>query len=109
MKNTSFHNAFAVVWSVFAMSYFFWISWSDKASDNRHIGEVKVFLITTMGIVVGYFYGSSQDSKKKTEAMENLIAPKDGSTTITTVSPDPAVMKAKEEIKQNEINNNQSS
>jgi hypothetical protein len=105
MKSTSFHAAFAIYFVSLAMAYFFWISWSDKATNNNHIGEVKVFLITTVSVVVGYFYGSSQENKKKAEVMENLIAPKDGSTVITTKSPDPEVMKANEEIKQNDLTN----
>jgi hypothetical protein len=105
-KWTSFHAILAFYFITLAMAYFFWISWSDKATNNNHIGEVKVFLITSCSLILGFWYGSSQMDKKRSEVMENLIHPKDGSTTITTKSPDPDVIKANEEVKQKEANNN---
>ncbi len=103
----SFLTFFAIFHTVVTVAFFFWISWSDKATNNMHIGEIKVFLITTNSAIIMYFFGSSKGDKDKGEMMGNLLAPKDGSTVITTRSPDPEVIKANEEVKQNEIQNQQ--
>lgn len=104
-RGTSFHAFLSIYTITLMFIFFFWISYSDKATNNNHIGQIMTFLITIGSLIFGFWFGSSMSDKKKNEVMENLIAPKDGSTTITTRSPDPEVMKANEEVKQNEITN----
>src|SRR5687768_5780985 len=75
--------------------YLFWISWDSKAVNNQHIGDIKIFFISTFTGIVGYYIGSSRGSRSKTETLSQLISPKDGSTLITTKSPDPQVVDAR--------------
>jgi hypothetical protein len=75
--------------------YLFWISWSTKAVNNQHIGDIKIFFISGLTGIIGYYIGSSRGSRSKTETINQLISPKDGSTVITTKSPDPVVVDAR--------------
>lgn len=75
--------------------YLFWISWSSKAVNNQHIGDIKIFFISGLTGIIGYYIGSSRGSQTKAETINQLISPRDGSTMITTKSPDLQVQGAR--------------
>ena|SRR5215207_530224 len=82
-----FQNAMAVGVLIACFSYFFWISSNPKATNNIHIGDIKILCATSVTLVLQYFFGSSRGSQKNAETLRNMVNPPDGTTTVKTVSP----------------------
>lgn len=89
-RTEPFQNILALIVICTDLAFFFWISYSDKATNNQHIGEIKTALIAATMLVLNYYFGSSRDSQRKGEVINQLLKPQDGSTTVTSTSPDPA-------------------
>lgn len=66
--------AFCIVMGCFC--YFFWVS-SDKAAlENHNVGEIKTAMIAIIMSIVGFYFGSSQSSKKDRETISEALTNK---------------------------------
>lgn len=84
-----FHNLLTVAVLGFCFWMLFYILRMPKDEINEHTGDIKIALIGTVGVIVGYVWGSSMGSKKSGDTIRDLVSPPDGTTTMTTKSPTP--------------------
>jgi len=82
-----FQNVMAIGILVACFIYFFWISSSEKATNNQHIGEIKILCASAVTLILQYYFGSSRGSLRNAETIRNMVNPPDGTTTIKTESP----------------------
>ena len=66
---------FALVWSLFAMSYIGAITFMDIPAENiRFADSVQGFILgTVVSTILTFFFGSSLSSKRKTEVMSKVL------------------------------------
>jgi hypothetical protein len=51
----------------------FYIVMSDVHRDNPHVAEIRTACGSIVLIVIGYFFGASQNSKKKDDTIQEII------------------------------------
>lgn len=79
---------FYLLWDIYHIPK---VSRSDDASD------VKMLCITTVALIVGYYFGSSVGSQKSGDTIRQMLNPSDGTTTVNTKSPTEEGQKDKPE------------
>lgn len=84
-----FHNTLTVGVLGCCFGILFYILQMPKDKINEHTGDIKIAVIGTLGVIVGYIWGSSTGSKKSGDTIRQLVNPSDGTTTMTTKSPTP--------------------
>lgn len=92
-----FQNCLAAGTLIVCFTYFFWISSSSKATNNQHIGEIKILCASAVTLVLQYFFGSSKGGQRNSETIRQLINPPEGTTTVSTKSPTLEGVEAKKE------------
>ena len=67
----SFLYALAGFWSLYAMAYLGAITFIPVPKENRDFANIILGFLTgtVVATVVNFFFGSSSDSRKKTEAL----------------------------------------
>lgn len=58
----------ALIVVISAFSYFFIVAFTGIKADN----QVLIAIVGTLGIVIGYYFGTSQGSQKKDEIIQEL-------------------------------------
>jgi hypothetical protein len=62
-----FVYCFAAAWSIFAMCYFFAVTFIDVPAEGRRVADtiLGVLISTVMGSIFGYLYGSTRGGEAK--------------------------------------------
>lgn len=58
----------AIIVVISSFTYFFVVSFTGIKADN----QVLIAIVGTLGIVTGYYFGTSQGSQKKDEIINDL-------------------------------------
>lgn len=62
----NFANTLALVVILLCFAYFFYISSSKfPAAMIKDIGDIKIAMITTLTMIVGYYFGSSKSKQQQ--------------------------------------------
>lgn len=70
LKHTKVEHAIAFYALTFCFSYLFFISTSHVPVERAQlISDVKIGVIGFVGLVLGYFFGSSKSGEKKDEVI----------------------------------------
>lgn len=58
----------ALIVVISSFTYFFLVAFTGIKADN----QIIIAIVGTLGVVIGYYFGTSQGSSKKDEVISNL-------------------------------------
>lgn len=89
INKENFRNWFAVGIITACFGVLIYIATLPKEQRTEDVGDIKMVCISTITLIVGYYFGSSVGSQKSGDTIRDLVKPSDGTTTMTTKSPTP--------------------